>query len=576
MSEITTIDQMAAAVATAAAETLAALPASGDAHFGAPPPPVDICQLTPQMVDECYHLDQLGDARLLIELFRGRYLRDNSAGVSEHAKFKAIYRWTGAHWEQDTAQQFLIDFMDALGAVFELRAHNFLDELAEKLKLRTHSDVRYELSKVKTIDMPDEHAHLKKADKYLARAKACRARQRALATADLAFSGENSLGFMGEWNAHRSWLPCRNGTINLANGLLMEPRPEHYFNCALEWDFRGLDEPCPVWEDAVSKIFFLNNIIEYVGYFCGAAATGYQTKDFFIFFGPRANNGKSLFFGVLAKLLGPFCESVGVDLLLRQTHRSASAAHPEMLRLQHARLAIFQEADSLDTFDSGKIKEMTSGGDEISMRTLHSDTYHTFSQGFTIALHTNKVPRLHGADRGLSQRVKIIPCDSEFLAPGCGVEPDTGERRFAALDRVELNKKLEAEMSGILAWIVRWAMKFLANLRRLPPAPPAVAEESAEFMLEGDLVSQYLAEICEIDDGVTVTSRELYQYFKIWCEDARNLLSKHILSETAFGREMKSHAKKKRTNSGVIYLGLQINLSKMPGRGSENNSNDLF
>lgn len=541
------------------------------APLAAPAPPSPEA-LSAQMVDECFHLEHLGDGRLLQHLFRGFYLSHTLPGEDPKKRFRQIYRYVGSHWDLDGVLCYQVDFMWALGEAYKIRAGEFyqkakeVEELLAAMKLNDDAppnDIKEKESQVK--------AHKKTADAYIARGKRCLATPRMLHAAGVAFSGLDGLCLPSgvEWNDHPTWLPCLNGTIDLETSRLMESRPEHYFNRIAPWEFKGLFAPCPQWLETVQKILgYDEELINYVEYIVGAMATGFQTKDFIVALGPKADNGKSLFFETLARCLGEFAVGIEVDMLLKQTHRNSGAAHPEALRLRGARLAHTQEADSGDVFDVGKVKKYTSGGDAMAFRTLNSDFFHHFGQAFTLVIHTNKPPRLHEGDKGLARRLRIIPFRTQFV--GADQPENPAKLIFHARDRHEMMKIFDSEMSGILGWITRCAGRFLKNGRRLPPPPPVVVAESADYMIEHDVVGQFVQAKCNKREGWTESGLFMYRAFKRWCEDEMDIDKKDIISATRFGRQIKEHFNSRRVNGHVEYQDVElIDRPDSPDEGAE-------
>ena len=80
----------------------------------------------------------------------------------------------------------------------------------------------------------------------------------------------------------------------------------------------------------------------------------------------------------------------------------------------------------------------------------------------------------------------------------------------------------EAELSGVLAWVVAGAVEWLRDggLR----APAAVLEASLAYRHEQDRVREWVSECCEVGDGmkdyVTVGMGGLYPSYTGWCKDA--------------------------------------------------------
>ncbi len=527
-----------------------------------PPAPADPKSVPPEMVDACFHQEEYGDARVIVELFRGKYLRDNGS-PDKRGESKDIYKHVGTHWQLDSELNFEKD-LAAVGQVYKIRADEFYAEYAVAQEAVMAAEAR-EADKAETAELRAKALAIKaKAGKYMARAKKLWAKRRAWNTADLAFCGQGSLGFSGEkWNRHPTWLPFLNGTLDMATGRFFDSKPEHYFNFLVPWEWRGLDEPCPRWLDTINKALGFDPVlIDYFQQAVGIAATGFQTKDLFVAFGPRANNAKSLIFSTLKKALGDFAADVDVGLLIRQQRKSPGAPRPELARFRYLRMAIMREADSHEFFDSGALKDFSSGGDELDLRQLHSPKYFSFAQTHTPFIHTNQLPRLSSHDPGVIARLRVIGFYAQFLQD---VEDDPEELIFRALDRVEMEAAFEAEMSGILAWIVQGAGKALANGRRLPPPPPCVIQATDDYKVEHDLVGQFLEVHTQKSRDAEARFTPVYKAFKTWCQERLSIEAKSVMGPQKFSREMSSHVEKKRDKFGEKFLGIRL----LPGPMSD-------
>jgi putative DNA primase/helicase len=68
--------------------------------------------------------------------------------------------------------------------------------------------------------------------------------------------------------------------------------------------------------------------------------------------------------------------------------------------------------------------------------------------------------------------------------------------------------KLETELPGILAWVVRGAMNWYTGGLRVPE-PGACA--SADYRKNEDVLGTFLTDACAVGDGFEVTGGRLYQ-----------------------------------------------------------------
>jgi putative DNA primase/helicase len=100
----------------------------------------------------------------------------------------------------------------------------------------------------------------------------------------------------------------------------------------------------------------------------------------------------------------------------------------------------------------------------------------------------------------------------------------------------ELDKKLKAELPGILAWLVRGAMQWYANGLGVCAA---VTTATGEYKAEMDRVGSFIEDtyvIERLDDGSPnsahkIKASEVYQDYERWCrENGVDALSMNALS----------------------------------------------
>jgi len=560
--------------------------------------------------------EQFGEARLIKFFFAGLVVRDNTASAPNAAGiFDDIYIWTGRSWELDTNHQFK-DLLFIVGQVFSQKAWTVYNEAA---RLVWPKDVpppdtapatpapqtpapssppeqdpptaapasghpafaddspNYDLTSLKVFaknsakEMKDHPVAVlvKKGDEYMARAHKCWTLPRLTQAAALACSGgRSSLGFKGRWNSLDTYLPCNNGTLDLTTLELMEPRPEHYFNRLVPWDYLGPDVPCDTWDDMLSKCLGGDQeLIDYFYLVLGSCLIGRAPKNVFCALGESANNGKSSVFGALGRLLGNadqggFAAELGPDIFLSQPKRGSDAPRPGLLRLEGARVAILNEADSRDWWDLGQTKKLT-GGDTVSERNLNKAPYRSFKLEATFILHSNHMPKANGLDMGFQNRLVVIPFLSQFLPPDKLAEAlANGETNvYPEINRTEMENRLNQEMSGILARLATAAMKLLSMGGQLPPPPPACRKKAEDYIYDQDLPGQFLKARCEIVPDLTkrIRANVLYRAFKSWCETEKDIDSRDVMKNQPFGRAIRTRLKNtKRDSSGWLYLGIRL------------------
>ncbi len=127
---------------------------------------------------------------------------------------------------------------------------------------------------------------------------------------------------------------------------------------------------------------------------------------------------------------------------------------------------------------------------------------------------TNHKPVIRGTDNGIWRRIRLVP----FSVVVSGAAEDK-----------EMPDKLRAEFAGILAWCVRGC---LAWQRDGFKDPKAVAEATAGYRKEQDVLGAFLDEHTMRGPAFKVKANDLYKLFSKWALDANEILP----SMTIFGR----------------------------------------
>jgi putative DNA primase/helicase len=269
------------------------------------------------------------------------------------------------------------------------------------------------------------------------------------------------------FDRHPYLLNVRNGTIDLRSGELRGHSREDLISRVIDIDFAA-DAACPHWERFVSEVFEKNaELIEFVHRMIGYWATGETREQLLtILYGDGAN-GKSTLLNAVSNVLGPHAMHTPTETL---TVRGGGQSN-DLARLRGARLVTASEADSQQRLNEGLIKQVT-GDEPITARYLYGEFF-TFQPVFKLALATNALPAVNGSDPALFRRLRLIPFNRVFSA----AEQDKG-----------LGAKLNSELPGILAWIVRGAVKWYANGLT---TPAAVLHAGAEFRADSDSVGAY-------------------------------------------------------------------------------------
>jgi P4 family phage/plasmid primase-like protien len=160
-----------------------------------------------------------------------------------------------------------------------------------------------------------------------------------------------------------------------------------------------------------------------------------------------------------------------------------------------------------------------------------------FDPQLTLIIAGNNQPSFRGVDEAIRARVVLVP----FLVT---IPP---ERRDKSLP-----DKLKAEGPEILRWAIEGAQQWLDRGLNVPDR---VAAASTEYMDDEDTLGQFLSDETVSDPAGFMTTTELHDRFKFWCE--RQGLNAWTLR--TLQKEMKSRGwQDTRRNHGRGFLGLNV------------------
>jgi len=305
-------------------------------------------------------------------------------------------------------------------------------------------------------------------------------------------------------------LNARNGTIDLRSGESLPHDPAHLLSRMVDIDYAA-DATCPTWERFVSEVFQSDaELIEFAHRVIGYCATGETREQLFLILHGDGANGKSTLLKAISDALGPYASHTPTETL---TVRNGGQSN-DVARLMGARFVTASEADSHQRLNEGFIKQVT-GDEPITARYLYGEFF-TFQPVFKLALATNALPAVNGADPALFRRLRLIPFNRVFSA----AEQDKG-----------LGAKLTSELPGILAWIVRGAVKWYANGLT---TPAAVLHAGVEFRADSDTVGAYIEDRCELAAGEVIQASHLFGDYRRFTDNA----GRDPLNQTAFGRAL--------------------------------------
>jgi putative DNA primase/helicase len=296
------------------------------------------------------------------------------------------------------------------------------------------------------------------------------------------------------WDDRPFLLACPNGTINLRTGNFRDPNRHDLLTSCTTVDYCP-EARAPRWESFLDQIFEGNaDLIGFVQRAVGYSLTGSTAEEVcFLAYGSGAN-GKTTMLNALREVLGNYARSADPSLL------EDGEQHPTGLAdLRGARLVVAAELEGGKWLAERRLKTMTSS-DRIKARRMRQDFFE-FKPTHKLWVMTNHQPRIRSQDHGLWRRLRLIPFSVQIPA----------EKRERDLDA-----KLKAEASGILAWAVQGAVDYCKNGLG---SPEVVKSSTSDYQKSEDPIGRFLEHCCTFGPECWVRGGRLGKAYEAWAEE---------------------------------------------------------
>jgi len=236
----------------------------------------------------------------------------------------------------------------------------------------------------------------------------------------------------------------------------------------------------------------------------GYSTTGITSEQcFFICWGEEGLNGKSTVLEAVQRTLGYDYACMTDPVLVTSADHGDAGVQTRLAQLQGRRLASMNEFGEGNRVNAALLKQLT-GGDTVQAKFMRQDTFE-FTPQFKLWIRTNEKPEITTVGAAMWRRVRLVPWVRQI--------PE-GTRR----PRHDVDRALDAEAPGILAWLVAGARAWYGTGLG---ACAAVDQATASFRTEQDTVGRFLLECVELtgDERDQVDTHNLYRAFQGWCED---------------------------------------------------------
>jgi P4 family phage/plasmid primase-like protien len=316
-----------------------------------------------------------------------------------------------------------------------------------------------------------------------------------------------------EWDRDPFLLGTPGGTVDLRTGELRAADPAEGIT-KLTAAAPAATAECPRWLRFLDETFGGDEeVIRFVQRWAGYGLTGDVSEHALVFGSGAGGNGKSVLVNTLSGVMGEYATAAAMDTFAASTFDKHTT---DLAMLRGARLVTASETEEGRVWAEARIKQLT-GGDPITARFMRQDNF-TFRPTFKLFVVGNHQPVLRNVDDAMRRRLNILPFD----------------RRPAEPDR-ELEAKLKAEWPGILRWMIDGCLAWQANGLG---QPGGVAEATASYFDNQDLLGEWLETECVVDKGNRARMATSQDLFNSWHHFAK-ANNEEAGSQTVFGDNLR-------------------------------------
>ena len=290
-------------------------------------------------------------------------------------------------------------------------------------------------------------------------------------------------------------LNCQNGIVDLATGDLLPHDPELMLTklCPVEFNPHAR---CNRFLAFLDEIMESNEaLIDFLQLWFGYSLTADVREHAVAFFYGSGSNGKSTLIDAITYVMADYASMAAPGLLMMKRNEQ----HPtEIADLFGKRFVAVVETQEGRRFNESNFKWF-SGGDQLSGRFMR-ENFFRFSPTHKFTVAANHKPVVSDTTESFWRRLKLVPFNVQIPK----------EKRDKGL-----GEQLKAEAVGILAWMVKGAVKWR---QQGLPEPVEITAATDTYRDEQDFLAPFIAEHCEIADGKDAEAQVgvLYKRYVEW------------------------------------------------------------
>jgi P4 family phage/plasmid primase-like protien len=320
-----------------------------------------------------------------------------------------------------------------------------------------------------------------------------------------------------------------NGTVDLRSRELRKHRREDLITKLAPVEYHPAAK-APTFQAFLERILPSEALRRFLRRAVGYSASGEVSEEALMILHGTGDNGKTTLINAVLDALGDYAMEAAPELILAKR-----GSHPtELADLFGARFVSARETDEGRRLAEAVVKQLT-GRDRIKARRMREDFWQ-FDPTHTLFLATNHKPEVRGTDHAIWRRLKLVPFHVKI--------PEDEKDR-------ELPRKLQAELPGILAWIVRGCLDYQ---REGLGVPEEVRDATEGYRSEMDVLAAFIDDRCSVHPKASVGATPLYNAYKDWCAEA----GEDTISQRKFGGQIGERGFDKDKSGTITWYGIGL------------------
>ena len=246
-------------------------------------------------------------------------------------------------------------------------------------------------------------------------------------------------------------------------------------------------------------------------------------KEFYLWYGPCANNGKSTCFNLITTIFQKLTATLGSAIITNTKEEEVQKAN---FPIFGKRIGAINELSEHLELGESNTKSLTGACDAIIAKELYKNAF-SFTPIIKIHILSN-FPLLINVDQpAMVNRFTVISFNSVFS------EKPKGENEYLIEEEFidDLKTKYKDE---IFTMIVKGAHNFYLNKKKITK-PDIVIDEKKKYIEQISYVQNFINEQCMINDDYRIKGKTLFEAFVEYCKETGDKF-KGITMENFYNR----------------------------------------